>query len=395
MIRVDLLSKNDESAYESFLKNCMFASVQNSLEWFKAITCLGEDVPYIILAKEQNKIVGVLPLFHYRCKFGDLLTTVAWNSTSNIIFSEKADQKEIYRALLNYSLALAEELDCIAISINTNPFLKDEKYYLRDFNFDCIMENFIQYVKINEIFDLKGNIMHPNYVKRTNLSRNLKKAKRSPIVISEDQTKAHIDECCKIYEKRMQELGIVSLPKKFFLSVLKELTRTGKGKFLFAFHLEKMVASCLFLHHSAMMDVHTLAMDSDYAEYSPNYALSLHMLKWARQNSVSILNWMSSSRRGDGVYNWKQQWGSHVLRMVYLTKIFEDISHLKSMNFTKLSEAYKFHYLLPFNLLENIESKFTTKEEVTAFLQSKLFSSKDAYDISARYLENPRNSRRS
>lgn len=376
MVRVELLTKDDEPAYERLLENCMYTSAQNSLEWFKVIQYLKEDRPYIVVAKEKDDVVGALPLFNYPCKFGDLLTTIAWQSTSNIICSKNSDQKKIYGKLLDFSLTLAKELDCIALSVSTSPFRGDDEYYLRHWPFDFAMENFVQYVRIDEIFNLKGDIVHPNYVKRTNLRRNLEKTKKSPVRISLDQTKANVSECWKIYEKRMRELGAASLPKEFFMGVLNELTPKGKGKFLFAFHQGKMIGCCLFLPYRTILDVPMMTMDSEYKKFGANYLFSMYMLNWAHQNSISIVNWMSSPRKGDGVYKWKKQWGSHECNLLYLTRILGDISHWSSMSHVELFEAYRFHYLLPYNLLKSLEPKFTTKDELTIFLQSRNSSSK-------------------
>ncbi len=369
MFEIKQLTAAEERAYEGFIGRPEFSSVQHTLNWRNAVLDMGKDSPYFIVAKRDNEIVGVLPLYYYKCKFGDILTSIAWDTNSSIC-STDAICREIYRGLFDSALTLAKRLGCVALSVSTNPFIDDKQCCLERFRPDYIMENFIQYIPMNEIFDENGSIKHPNYVKRTNLSRNLEKAKQQSIVISDDQTENNVDECFRIYEKRMNEVGGSCVPKEFFHKILTNLTRKGKGKFLSAFHEGKMIATCLFLQTRAMIDVHMLSMDSEYSRTGVNYLFTDYMLRWAQKNGIPIFNWMSSPRRSDGVYRWKEQWGSHDGTLLYLTRILGDISQWESMNLQELSEAYKFHYLLPFNLLRKSGSKFTSKDELTAFLQS-------------------------
>jgi hypothetical protein len=119
-----------------------------------------------------------------------------------------------------------------------------------------------------------------------------------------------------------------------------------------------------------MMDAYMMSMDSRFAGLGTNFLLTYHMLNCARENNTNVFNWMSSPRKGDGVYKWKEQWGSHEGTFLYLTKILGDISKLQQMDYNELCDAYDFHYLLPFNLLKKPGAKFTTKDELTSFVQS-------------------------
>jgi hypothetical protein len=370
MLKVDVLAKDERAEYESFLSKCKLCSVQFSLDWADAICELGEDEPYFVVAKDNDEIVGVLPLYYYESEFGDLLTTNAWHTISGIACSRNVGCRDIYKALLEYSVDLSKELDCTALSVCTSPFAGHEEYYTEYLKPDYMMENFIQYIRMDEIFDKNGNIVHPNYFRRSNLSRNLKKAVLQRLVVRDDQNEIAIAECFRIHEKRMKELNAASIPKRFFDSVLKHLVSNGEGRFLFAFSQEKMVAGCFFLSNEEIIDVYMMSMDSDFNECGTNFLLTYHMLKWAHRKGIPILHWMSSPRKGDGVYKWKEQWGSHERTFLYLSKVFGDISKWRNMDCNELAEAYSSHYLLPFNLLKDGHSRFTSKNALGSFMQS-------------------------
>ncbi|MFX1536029.1 MAG: GNAT family N-acetyltransferase [Promethearchaeota archaeon] len=366
MIKVDILNKSEEAKYEKFLLKCDYSSCQSSLEWSKTITALGKDEPYFLIAKKNDAIVGALPLYYYKCKQGNLLTSIAFHTISGITCI-KNSYNEVFKALVDYSLDLGKELDCVAVSFNTNPFSHGHNFCIDNFKPDYIMENFVQYIRLNEIFDEKGNVIHPNYLRRTNLSRTLRRIKRKPLLISEEQTESNVEAGYKIHEKRSRELGATPIPRELFDSALRNLTTKGKGQFLFAFYNGKMISECLFLYSRTTIDMFMMSMDSDYKRLGTNYRFTDYILRWAYDHGISVLSWMSAPRKNDGVYRWKQQFGSHEATFYYLTKIIGDITPWKKMSYRELSEVYKFHYLLPFNLLKGSGAKYTTKDELTSF----------------------------
>jgi hypothetical protein len=371
MAKIDLLTESEEGSYREFLANCKHSSVQYSLDWRNTIRDLGKDEPFFVVAKEHDEIVGVLPLYYYRSKMGNLLTTVAWHTISGIILSTAVLDQErgrtLYKGLLDYSVELAKELDCKALSIGTNPFLDDKGYYLEYLQPDYQMENFIQYINLNEIFDKQGNVVHPNYAQRSNLSRNLKSAELQKAVISDDPSKSNLEQFFKLYSERMKEFHAMPIPKQMFNSIHKNLVCKGKGKFLFTLFQEKIVSSALFLFNERIMDDYTMCMDPKYRNLRSNYLIVYRMLKWATERGVSIFNWQSSPMREDGVYRWKEQWGSRETTSLYLSKIFNHLSQWNNVDLKELREAYSFHYLLPFNLLKN-EKGFTTKDQVSRYV---------------------------
>jgi hypothetical protein len=335
---------------------------------------LGKDEPFFVVAKENNEIVGVLPMYYYRSKLGNLLTTIAWHTITGIILSDVAVDKEIerarYRALLDYSVELAKELDCTALSISTNPFLDDKEFY-SEFKPDYSMENFVQYIDLKEVFDKQGNAVHPNYAgsarQRAYLSRNLKTARLQNTIVSDEVTRGKIDEYFCIYSKRMNELHVTPLPRKMFDSIHKNMISNGKGKFVFALNQGKIISAILALYNDKILDTYAICIDSEYRELRSNFLIVYHILKWANTSGISILNWQSAPMKRDGVYMWKQHWGSRELTSLYLTKILGDVSQWKNTDLNELREAYSFHYLLPFNLLKS-ENRSTTKNEVSCFL---------------------------
>jgi lipid II:glycine glycyltransferase (peptidoglycan interpeptide bridge formation enzyme) len=367
ILKADILEKDCEEEYKIFLQNCRQSSVQYSLAWRKVVCDLGKDQPYFVVAKEKNRIVGALPLYFYRCPFGNIMTTACWYTITGIICEEKY-RSEVYRILLDFALSLAKELDCVAISIGTNPFVNDKDLYIKTLQPEYTMENFIQYIELSEIFNKAGIIDNANYFGRTDLSINLRKARKQPMTVSEEPTKSNVDKWYAIHENRMRELNGNPLPKELISSIKTNLALKNKGKFVFAFHEEKLIFGGIYLFDEKEIDAFMMSADSGYRNLRASYLVTRRMLEWGHNNRMSTFNWMSSPMRNDGVYRFKKKWGSNERVFFYLTKVLGDISTWTKMGYHELMDAYSFHYLLPFNLLKTNKSKFTTKEEVTSFV---------------------------
>ena len=372
MFKVDILEKDCEEEYEGFLDECRCSSVQHSVDWRKVVDDLGKDKPYFAVAKEKNKIVGALPLYFYKCPFGNLLTTTSWYTISGIVCSEKSFRSEIYKVLLDYAVNLGNELDCTAISLGTNPFEDDKNLYLENYKSDYVMENFVQYVVLSDLFNEEGKIVHPNYFGRNEFTKNLNLARRQSITITQDPTGNNLNEWYKIHEKRMKELNATPVPKELFASIRLNLVSKNKGKFVFAFHKERMIFGGVYIFNKKQIDAFMMSADSEYLHHRASYLVTRDLLEWANKKGISVLNWMSSPKRDDGIYRWKKKWGSNERTFLYLTKLLGDISKWKEMDYRELKKAYGFHYLLPFNLLKNSNSRFTTKDELTSFTKMVL-----------------------
>jgi hypothetical protein len=370
---VDVLGKEEEELFQAFRAKIPLLSTQSGLNWGNLICGMKQDEAYFVVTKQNNEITGALPLYLFKNKWGNVLTSNPWNTISGIMFSKRSpsEQRQICKALLSYSLSLAQKMDCSTLTISTNPFLDDDDSLYSIIKPDYILENFVQYIAIDEVFDKNGVFSHPNYVKRTNLSRNLDKVSENGITISEEQRPEYIEEAFKLQEKRMSELGSCPYPRVFFDSALKNIAMKNEGKFLFAFYRGQMIATCFFLYNARLIDVYMLCMDSDFKQIAPNFALIKYLLQWAYKNKIQLVNWMSSPLRGEGVYKWKEQWGSKELTFRYLTKITGDISIWRTLSKQELARSYHFHYLMPFNMLNAKNgSNITTKDAVAVFIQS-------------------------
>jgi hypothetical protein len=155
---LDVLGKNEDGLFESFSAKISLLSAQNGVNWRNLICDIKQDEAYFVVARQNGEITGALPLYLFKNKCGNVFTTNPWNTISGIILSKHnlSEQHQISEALLDYSILLAHEMDCSTLTINTNPFIDDDYSLYSSLNPEYILENFVQYIEINEIFNENG-----------------------------------------------------------------------------------------------------------------------------------------------------------------------------------------------------------------------------------------------
>src|SRR5205807_2201047 len=116
---------------------------------------------------------------------------------------------------------------------------------------------------------------------------------------------------------------------------------------------DEIAAGCLFVHHRDVCDAFIMSMDSAYSAKAPNYLLMEEAFFTMWRRGIRYMNWQSSPRRGDGVYNFKKQWGSEERPYHFLTKIYCRPETILSLGAEGIRRAYRGHYVVPFGVFES------------------------------------------
>jgi hypothetical protein len=247
----------------------------------------------------------------------------------------------------------------------TNPFLDDRRWYDGCGPWDFTLENFCQVVLLKEFFGTDGTITLRDYHRRSNLSRNLARA-RGAVTVRETSDEAVLDVWWALHRERHEAVGATSLPMELFGRIQREIVRKGKGTFLGAFAEEGLVAGAWYIHHGETMDVFMLSASDEGLALGANFLLTDISLQRARETGVRWYNWQSSPSRTSGVYRFKAQWGSHERTYAFITRVVGDISAILAATEAEVREAYRWHYVLPFSALLNRKAAHVRQDELGA-----------------------------
>jgi hypothetical protein len=351
-VRTFRLTDPERGLYDSLFEDCPGAFLQQSTYWAEVIAELGPDTPFFLLAEENGRPVAGLPLYLYSHALGAVMTSVPQSGPLGGIFVRPnlpaVDREYCYKILLKEAVALAQANRCIALSLITHSFDSDLAHYRAHLQPDYIFENFTQSINLREHFDAAGAVGLPDYNRRTNLSRNLTKAKSAGFRIRYSTDPAEIDALYQIHLKRHAEIAAPPMDARLFRNIATHLVPRKKAFFLIIESEERVVSWGVYLRHHEVIDVLRLNMDSVAAAFCPNYLNTDESLRHCRQLGAEIYNWQSAPSRASGVYRYKQQWGSRESTYHYVTKLFCPHTYLAEIGLDTLRREYPLHFIAPY-----------------------------------------------
>lgn len=365
-VRLIRLSDPARADYDRFFATCPGAFLQQSTAWAEVIAGLGPDEPLFLLAEEAGAPVAGLPLYLYTHPRGAVLTSVPQAGPLGGVFLRPglpAEQSAAsYRALLEAAVALAHDHRCLALSLITHPFDNDLPVYQACLQPDYVFENFTQFIVLDEHFGPDGTVRLADYHRRSNLSRNLAKARAAGFRVRPCTDPAEVDALYALHAKRHAEIAAPTLDPRLLRNIATTLVPRGLASFL-VLETEAGVASwAVHLRHRDVLDVLRLNMDSAFAASCPNFLNTDASLREARAAGVRIYNWQSAPGRAGGVYRYKQQWGSRESLYYYVTKLFCPPEKLAGFGLDVLRRDYPLHFIAPYAAAPSFAPGFYRKE---------------------------------
>ena len=339
-----------ERDYDSVIDNCKYGFIQQSTVWRNVISGLGPDEPYLLLARDNGRPVGVLPLYLYRGKFGNIITSVPQPGPLGGIASVDGydDKDALYKALITYAADLGREKKCCLLTIITNPFTRDDALYKKFLLPEYELENFTQFIYL-------GNSDY--IITSKNIKRDLKTSVAGGVTIKEAASAYDFDALYKIHCKRQVEISTIPLDKRLLENIFNIACPANKAKIFLAYHDGSIIAGWILIHDKLITDVFVIAADSAFDRIFPNFALADYSIRWAQGEGARLYNWQSSPGRSSGVYKFKTRWGSEEAGYYFFTKVLGDVSGIMNGNFSEVGGAYTNHFLLPCEVAEKTEGK--------------------------------------
>lgn len=340
MIKVDILKKNEEKDYSDFINDCSNALVHSTLEWRDVIKNICDDEPLFFIAKRDDKIIGALPAYFYKCDLGNMMLSIPHAGPSGgIVIKDGEDKTQIFELLIKKMEEAAKENNCLLMTIITPHLSDDMGYYKKAFKYDFVLENFYQF------FDLREKL---RYDKRVRWS--IQKAMRSNLKIVEDGDEECLRQFYRLYKQEMIEFNSDYEPFVFFKNIQKLMN--DKAKCFYVLLGDKLISGIILTYNNKIINYHLSATDKKFGALQPNTLLLDHALKWAKQKGFHFWNWMSSASRDDGTYKFKKGWGADDGTHYFLTKIIGDISEFKKIDLDTIKKRYKWHYVMPYKEFE-------------------------------------------
>ena len=339
------------SRYDALFEACPHALIQQSTLWAELIRDLGPDEPVFLLADRDGEPVGGLPLYLFRGPAGSILTSVPQAGPLGGVFVRTGEPPEpVYAALLSGAARLAAAQKCISLTLITSPFADDLLLYEQHLQPDLVFENFTQVVDLERVIR-NGDWILPNNAER-NPGRTIRKAHTAGFASQLCDDIAEFDRWYSIHERRHKELGLTPLRRDLLAGIQTLLRQQGRAFLQLVIAGKDIAAGCLFVHHRDVCDAFIMSMNSEHSAKAPNYLLMEQALFNMWRRGIRYMNWQSSPQRGDGVYNFKKQWGSEERLYYFVTKLFTGRERILALGADGIKKGYPGHYVVPFGAFE-------------------------------------------
>ena len=112
---VKILDEKEKNLYRNFVESSDAAKIYHTLEWGSIIEKTYAYKPFYIIAKEENEIKGVLPLFEVESFIlGRRMVSIPFSHVVNILYRDES----ILRKLLQFAEELTKKNKCKYMEIN-------------------------------------------------------------------------------------------------------------------------------------------------------------------------------------------------------------------------------------------------------------------------------------
>jgi|GEM_PF-2621576 len=353
MIKVELLKKENEDQLTDFINRSEKVLVQQSLEWRDAILDMGTDeAMYLIAKNSKNEVIGYMPAFFYQNELGNIIQSSPYPASYGGIVSnfDGIAREKIFQAIIFELLKIAKDKKCILVSIFTPPFREnDYELYKKYLSPTYEKEKIYQYIRL-----VGSSLNEFNARLGRDIKRSIKKAEKYSFEIQHSiDEKEMIEWYNESLTERMNAVGGYTLPIEWCLSLLKNVIKKGKGEFFLIKKDKKIIGGGVFVYNNYVIDDYFSTAKTEFLKTGANSYLLYHTIVNAFKRGIKYFNWQSSPENSKGVYNYKSRWGSLEGKNWYLVKVIEDINHLLKLPLEELKEAYKWHFIFPFEIIIN------------------------------------------
>lgn len=312
------LKEEDEKAWDEYVLNHPGSTFYHQTRWKKVVMKSYGHKPYYLLAKEDGKIRGLLPLFLIKnMLFGRKLVSVPFAPYGGAI----GDNQAIEDLLIEYAVNVTNESDADYLELRSNiPKVTN-----------LILNN--KYMTLLLKLDKEPGIVWNRF------NNKVRNAVRKSIKTRLEISNGDVNDFYDLYSRNLRDLGTPPHNKNFFNFVLSEFG--NDAEILIVRHNGKPIACIILLYFKDTVISGWAASDRKYSDLNPNNFLYWNAIKAACEKGYKVFDF-GRSLSDSGTYKFKKAWGAEenqLQYMYYLNKIkcVPDISQInpKRMMFAR------------------------------------------------------------
>lgn len=337
MIKISVLQRSDEEEYTSFLERMQGTLFYHSLKYKVFIERLLDCHAEYLIAKVNNKIVGVLPLMKKSGKFGDVYNSLPYYGSHGGIITEN---EAVFRALLERYRQIIGQENMASATLIENPF--------HSMVYDSIEANLYD-VRISQVTPLPPTGKDDLFKSfDSSTRRNINKAIASGISIEKDNSQlAFIQE---VHFENMKGIGGRAKSPQFFDSI-PHIFQSEKDYQIYVARKDgQLIAGLLLFYFKETVEYFTPVVKEEFRTYQPLALIIYQAMQDAINGGYSQWNWGGTWLSQEGVYRFKKKWGSIDREYRYHVTLKNPLIY--TSNPQELLEHYPDFFVIPFQSLQ-------------------------------------------
>jgi len=267
------------------------AGYQRDLRWLGALRDGLRHQPYLLLARQGDRVVGVLPLALVKSLlFGTYLVSLPYLNWSGPVASDAA----VVTALIDRAVALSDELDADHLELRN--------------------EREIEHPALTERLDTKANMRLQLSADVDAVWNQLRSVVRTQVRKGQGQGfeiawggLEFLDDFYGVFAQNMRDLGTPVYGKGLFRSILEHLQ--GDAELCVVRLADRPVAGALAVHGRGITEVPSASVERAYRSTAANSFMYWELIRRAISRGQKVFDF-GRSTIDSGTYAFKKKWGS-------------------------------------------------------------------------------------
>jgi FemAB-related protein (PEP-CTERM system-associated) len=287
--------EQDASAWDHFVTAHPQSSLFHLTAWKRTIEESFGYQPRYLLAMEDGRIRGVLPLFLVKNPvIGQVLVSSPFAVYGGILADCDQARQMLYDAVRHLGAQLGVD------HIELRNAYRDQ----------CVGEpNIDRYVTFTQELSSSGDLLESLPKKTRNLVR---KALKTPFEMRYNVRDPRVMD--EVHSRNMRRLGTPNFPVRYFKRLLANFGDMADIREVW--HDNTVMAVSLNLYYRGQMHTYHAAADQRFNALSPNMFMYYDHLRWASENGFPIFDF-GRSKKDTGPYTFKTHWKTTMRELPY------------------------------------------------------------------------------
>lgn len=344
MTELSTLTRADYQEYSQFIQRLAHSMYYASIDFKDILEREFEMKSSYGILRLDGRIIGAIPCFiRDNESYGAVLNSLPFfGSNGGLVIDPNHDTPGHRSLLMDYMLNVSSTFGCISTVIITSPFEKNHDVYKDHFSPD-LMD-----YRIGQITELTSD----NISAFSNMRvRGIKKAIKSGVRprISDIASPEELELFYEMHRSNMIRIGGAIKPFTF----LQEINSSPYSRFIWAELDDQIIAGLLCLFFNQTVEYYIPVFEEERKNLHGLSLAICHGMDEAFKEGYRYWNFGGTWLSQEGVYTFKDHFGTRDYPYTYYVKLGRDIDFFRSLGRNKLTEEYPFLYVIPFSALES------------------------------------------